>query len=71
VRQGINTEFLSRNILKKKKSLLGRPRKWEANMKMNNGEISCEHRRWMELAQDLVEWQTLITAMLNLQVLLP
>jgi len=37
---------------------------------MNLMEISCEDRRWMELAQDHVQWQDLVLVVLNLQVLL-
>jgi hypothetical protein len=34
-------------------------------------EIGCEVGRWMELAQDRVQWWALVLAMLNLRVLLP
>jgi hypothetical protein len=34
-------------------------------------EICCEDGRWMELAQDCVQWPALVLAVLNLQVLLP
>jgi hypothetical protein len=34
-------------------------------------EICCEDGRWMELAQDRVQWQALVLAVLNLGVLLP
>jgi hypothetical protein len=34
-------------------------------------ETGCEDGRWMELAQDLVEWWALVLAVLNLPVLLP
>ena len=34
-------------------------------------EIGCEDGRWMELAQDRVQWQALVLAVLNLPVLLP
>jgi len=37
---------------------------------MNLMEISCEDRRWMELAQDHVQCQDLVLVVLNLQVLL-
>jgi hypothetical protein len=33
-------------------------------------EIGCEDGRWMELAQDRVQWQALVLAVLNLLVLL-
>jgi len=34
-------------------------------------EIGCEDGRWMELAQDCVQWWALVLAVLNLGVLLP
>jgi hypothetical protein len=39
--------------------------------KMDLRETGCEDGRWMELAQDRVQWQTLVLAVLNLRVLLP
>ena len=39
--------------------------------KMDLMEIGCEDGRWMELAQDRVQWQALVLAVLNLLVLLP
>ena len=39
--------------------------------KMDVREIGCEDGRWMELAQDRVQWQALVLAVLNLLVLLP
>jgi hypothetical protein len=34
-------------------------------------DISCEDVRWMELAQDRVQWRVLVLAVLNLRVMLP
>jgi hypothetical protein len=34
-------------------------------------EMGCEDGRWMELAQDRVQWRYLALAVLNLRVLLP
>jgi hypothetical protein len=34
-------------------------------------EIHCEDGRWMELAQDRVQWWALVLAVLNRCVLLP
>jgi hypothetical protein len=34
-------------------------------------EIGCEDGRWMELAQDLVQWRAVVVAALNLRVLSP
>jgi hypothetical protein len=39
--------------------------------RMELREIGCEDGRWMELAQDCVQWWALVLAMLNLLVLLP
>jgi hypothetical protein len=39
--------------------------------KMDLREMGCEDGRWMELAQDHVQWWTLVLAVLNLQILLP
>jgi hypothetical protein len=33
--------------------------------------MGCEDGRWMELAQDRVQWRALVLAVLNLHVLLP
>ena len=33
--------------------------------------MGCEDGSWMELAQDRVQWQALVLAVLNLLVLLP
>jgi hypothetical protein len=38
--------------------------------KINLMEMGCETGRWMELAQDHVQWQALVLAVLNLWVLL-
>jgi len=34
-------------------------------------ETGCENGRWIELAQDRVQWQALVLTELNLCVLLP
>jgi hypothetical protein len=52
--------------------LLGRPRKrWEDNIKLDLMEVECEAQVRMEVAQDCVQWQALVLAVLNLHVLLP
>jgi hypothetical protein len=40
----------------------------ECNIKMYLREIYFEDGRWMELAQDRVQWQALVLAVLNLRV---
>ena len=39
--------------------------------KMGLMEIGCEDGRWIELAQDRVQWWALVLAVLNLSVPLP
>jgi hypothetical protein len=38
---------------------------------MDLTETGCEDGRWMELAEDRVQWRALVLAVLNLRVLLP
>ena len=38
---------------------------------MDVGEIGFGDGRWMELAEDRVQWQALVLVVLNLLVLLP
>jgi len=38
---------------------------------MDLRNMGCEDGRWMELAQDRVQWQVLVFAVLNLRVLIP
>jgi hypothetical protein len=38
---------------------------------MDLGEMGCDYVRWIELAQDRVQWRALVSAVLNLRVLLP
>jgi hypothetical protein len=38
---------------------------------MDLSEIGYEEEKWMELAQDRVQWRALVLAVLNLLVLLP
>jgi hypothetical protein len=48
---------------------LGKPRhRWEDNIKMDLQEVGCGGMDWIELAQDRDRWQTLVNAVLNLQV---
>lgn len=39
---------------------------WEDDIKMNFRESSYERTKWMGLAQDHVEWQTLVLTVLRL-----
>jgi hypothetical protein len=55
-----------------RKRLLGRPRKiWENNVEIDLGEISCEDRKWVELAQDRVQWRALASSVFSFRYLLP
>jgi hypothetical protein len=44
---------------------------WTDIFQMDIMEIGCEYGRWMELAQDRLQWHALVLAVLNLRVLLP
>jgi hypothetical protein len=46
-------------------------RRWEDNIKMAVMEMRWEDWTWMKLAQIHVQWQVLVFAELNLQLLLP
>ena len=51
------------------KRLLGIPRrKWEDNVKIDLQEVGCGCMDWIELAQDMDRWWTLVTAVMNLRV---
>jgi hypothetical protein len=43
----------------------------ENNIKTNFRNFFCEGRRSMELSEDRVQWLLLVSAVLNLRVLLP
>jgi hypothetical protein len=52
------------------KCLLARPRRGQQdNIKMEHRKISSEDGRWMELAQDRVQWRTLVLTVSNLFLL--
>jgi hypothetical protein len=47
---------------------LGRPRRrWVDNIKMNLREIGWDGRDWIELAQDMEQWRTLVNTAMKLQ----
>jgi hypothetical protein len=49
--------------------LLGRPRpRWEDNIKMDVQEVGGGRGDWMELAQDMGGWRTLVSMVKNLRV---
>jgi hypothetical protein len=48
---------------------LRRPRhRWEDNIRMDLREVGWEGVDWMHLAQDRNQWQTLVSAVMKLQV---
>jgi hypothetical protein len=54
------------------KRRLGRPRQsWEDGIKMDLGEIGWRCVEWIHLAQDRDRWQSVVNAVMNLQVLVP
>jgi len=48
---------------------LGKPRHgWEDNIKMDLQEVGRRVTDWIELAQDIDRWRTLVNAVMNLRV---
>jgi len=48
---------------------LGRPRrKWVDNIRLDLQEVGCGYMDKIGLAQDRDRWQTLVSAVMNLQV---
>ena len=48
---------------------LGRPRRrWVDNIRMDLQEVGCDYMDWIGRAQDRDRWQTLVNAVMNLQV---
>jgi hypothetical protein len=51
------------------KRTLGRPgRKWEDNIKMDLKEIRIDGANWIWLAQDRIQWWTVVCTLMNLRV---
>jgi hypothetical protein len=54
------------------KSPLGRPRRsWEDGIRMDLGEIGLGGVEWIRLAQDRDRWRAVVSAVMNLRVLVP
>lgn len=52
-----------------KKETLGKPRRrQDGNIKMGLGEVGCGVIDWIDLAQDMEEWQALVNTVMNLWV---
>ena len=50
------------------KGPLGRPsHRWEDDIKMYLQEVCCGGMDWIELAQDMDRWRTLVNAVMNLR----
>jgi hypothetical protein len=48
---------------------MGRPRRrWEDNIKMDLQEVGGAGMDWIELAQDIDRWRTLVNAVMNPRV---
>jgi len=47
---------------------LGRPSRWEDNIKMDLQEMGCGGMDWIELAQNRDRWWALVNAVMNLRV---
>jgi hypothetical protein len=57
--------------------LVGRPegkrplgihrRRWEDNIKMDLGEIGVDGAKWIQLAQDRVQWWGIVNTVMNLR----
>ena len=51
------------------KTPLGRPRRrWEDNIKMDLGEMGCNPRDWITLAEVRDQWRAYVRAVMNLRV---
>jgi hypothetical protein len=55
--------------LEGKKPLSRLKHRWKHNIKMNLKEIVCEDVDWTHVAQDRVQWQTLVNMVVNLCIL--
>jgi hypothetical protein len=52
----------------KGKRPLGRPRcRWEDNIKMDLTETGIDEANWIQLVQDMVQWQASVNTVMNLQ----
>jgi hypothetical protein len=47
---------------------LGRPSRWEDNIKMDLREVGWEGMDWIDLAQDRDRWQALVNEVMNFRV---
>jgi hypothetical protein len=48
---------------------LGRPRhRWEGNIKLDLRETGIDGAKWIQLAQDRVQWRAFVNTVMNLRV---
>jgi hypothetical protein len=48
---------------------LGRPRRrWENNIKLDLREMEINGAKWIQLAQDRVQWRAFVNTVMNLRV---
>jgi transposase len=48
---------------------LGRPRRrWENNIKMELMDIGIDGAKWIQLAQDRVQWRACVNTVMNLRI---
>jgi hypothetical protein len=52
----------------KVRELGGPRRRWEDNIKMNLRETGIDVAKWIQLAQDRVQWRVLVSTVMNLRV---
>jgi hypothetical protein len=43
-------------------------RRWEDNIKMGLREIGIDGTKWIQLAQDMVQWRSFVGTVINLRV---
>ena len=53
---------------KRKRPLGGPRRRWEDNIKMDLEELECEGTDWIDVAQDIDRWRTVVNAVMKLRV---
>jgi hypothetical protein len=48
---------------------LGKPRRrWENNIKLDLKEIGIDGKNWIQLAQDIIQWWTFVSVVMNIRV---